>query len=161
MRTENLSLDFLQDVWIYETSHLCMWNVPQAHKCVTPEYLTRRFEKLQSLSGGRLWAAKPDDVIDYVLLRRNLEISNVRQQEGTLSFDVGGAWPIGVMNSFVTIRVSGAGFEQAPSLQQQFHRHDGGFAQHDEVQSVERSGSDWLLTMQLAPFRTVALSQPS
>ena len=39
MKTENLSLDFVRDSWIYETSHLCMPDVPQQWKCVTPDYM--------------------------------------------------------------------------------------------------------------------------
>ncbi|MBT7164200.1 MAG: polysaccharide deacetylase family protein, partial [Victivallales bacterium] len=87
MKTEDLTLDFVTESWVYETSHLCMWNVPQAHKCLTPEYLTRRFEKLTDISGGKLWAAKPDDVIDYVLVRRNLSIGNVRTSDDGVAFD--------------------------------------------------------------------------
>jgi hypothetical protein len=155
MKTENLTLDFVRDSWVYETSHLCMWEVPQAHKCVTPEYMTRRFERLMAISDGRLWAARPDDVIDYELMRRNLRIENVRREGGAVAFEVAGEWPVGVINCFLTLRVSGAGFEEAPRVEQAFHRHEGGYAGHRGVESVVRAGDDWLITMQLAPHRTV------
>ena len=157
MKTENLALDFVRDSWIYETSHLCLWNVPQAHKCVTPEYMTCRFEKLNEISDGKLWAAKPDDVIDYVLLRRNLTIENVRITDSGIAFDVGGTWPIGVMNSFATLRVSGVAFKQPPEVENELHVLAGGYGLHREVESVVQDGDDWLVTMQLAPQRTVHL----
>jgi len=157
LKTENLTLDFLRDAWLYETSHLCRWNVPQAHKCVTPEFMTARFAKLREISGGRLWAAKPDDVVDYELLRRHLRIGNVRAEEGGVEFDVEGEWPVGVINSSVTLRVSGAGPGAPPEVDQEFRSLPGGYAAHDQVESAERDGDDWLITMQLAPGRRVHL----
>ncbi len=158
MKTENLTLEFLQGSWVYETSHLCMWNVPQAHKCVTPEYMTERFQKLTDLSDGKLWAATPDDVVDYELLKRNLRIENVKQEGGSLAFDVEGEWPVGVMNSHVTLRVSGTGLATAPQVEQQFHVVAGGYGMLKDVESVVQDGDDWLITMQLAPRRTVKLT---
>ena len=161
MKTERLTLDFVKESWVYETSHLCMWEVPQAHKCVTPEYMTRRFEKLRAISDGRLWAAKPDDVIDYELMRRNLRVENVRREGEAVVFDVGGIWPVGVINCFVTLRVSGTGLAETPAMSQTFHRHEGGYAAHKGVASVVRAGDDWLITMQLAPYRTVRVGKKS
>ena len=158
MKTENLSLEFLAGSWVYETSHLCMWDVPQAHKCVTPEYMTARFQKLQDLSEGKWWGAKPDDVIDYELLRRNLRIENVRKDNGNVAFDVSGDWPVGVMNSHLTLRISGTGLEQEPRIEQQFHETAGGYAMHKDVESIVKDGNDWLITMQLAPHRTVQVT---
>lgn len=158
LKTENLALDFVRGSWVYETSHLCLWNVPQAHKCVTPEYMAQRFEKLREISGGKLWAAKPDDVIDYELMKRNLRIENVRAERGTVHFDVEGEWPVGVVNCTVTLRISGSGIEQPPEIEQEFHVTAGGYAVHKQVESVLRDGNDWLVTMQLAPHRTVRIS---
>ncbi|MCF7853799.1 MAG: polysaccharide deacetylase family protein [Candidatus Pacebacteria bacterium] len=157
MKTENLTLEFVRDSWVYETSHLVMWNVPQDHKCVTPEYMTQRFEKLNEISGGKLWAATPDDVIDYVLMRGHLRIENVQASSEGVSFDVTGEWPVGVMNSAVTIRVSGAAFDKPPEVANELHVAAGGYTQHQNVESVERDGNDWLITMHLAPHRTVHL----
>ena len=158
LRTERLHLDFLRGAWLYETSHLVMWNVPQAHKCLTPEALTRRFETLRDISGGRLWAATPDDVIDYELLRRHLRIVNVRAEDtGAVRFDVEGEWPAGVINSLVTVRVSGAAFAGIPQVESRFDGTPGGYALHDRVESVVREGADLLVTMQLTPHRTVSL----
>ena len=157
LRTENLTLEFLRDSWLYETTHLCLWEVPQAHKCVTPEYLCRRFDKLQAVSAGRLWAARPDDVIDYVLLRRHLRLAAVRRQDGGLAFDVEGEWPVGVRNAWLTLRVCGTGFATPPAVRQEFARTAGGYAAYTGVQPPVADGADWLLDMELAPGRTVRL----
>ena len=155
MKTENLTSAFVRDSWVYETSHLCLWDVPQAHKCVTPEYMTRRFEKLNDISEGRLWAAKPDDVIDYVLMRRALTIENVRSEANGVSFDVNGTWPVGVVNSLLTLRLSGVTFASTPVVENELHVHAGGYGLHREAASITPDGDDWLITMQVAPYRTV------
>lgn len=155
MKTENLTLDFVRDSWIYETSHLCLWNVPQAHKCVTPEFMTQRFEKLNEISDGKHWAATPDDVMDYVLLRRNLTIEHVRTTDEGVAFDVGGTWPIGVINSLITLRVSGAAFDRAPRVENELQVTAGGYGLHTAVEGGVQDRDDWLVTMQLAPQRTV------
>ncbi len=105
--TDNLSLEFLRDSWLYETSHLVMWNVPQAHKCVTPEDLTRRFARLQEISDGRLWAARPDDVLDYVRLRRSVGLNITHASPEKVTFEFTGAWPIGTMDARLCVRVTG------------------------------------------------------
>lgn len=105
--TENLNLEFLQGSWLYETSHLVMWNVPQAHKCVTPEDLTRRFTRLWDISGGRLWAAKPDEVLDYVRLRRSIGVQIIRSSPEKVICKLTGAWPVGTIYPRLCIRVTG------------------------------------------------------
>lgn len=156
LQTGRLELDFLGGSWLYETSHLCMWNVPQAHKCLTPEYLTRRFTRLRELSGGRLWAATPDQVIDYELMRRGLRLGDVQGGPGgAVWFRVDGEWPVGVQDPTVTVRLSGTGFRAAPRVAQEPDPVPGGYAAHDRVEAVTRDGDDWLIRLQLAPRRTV------
>lgn len=157
LRTPNLAAHGLAGAWLLDTTHLCMPDVPQPHKCITPEALRARFERLRDLSQGALWAATPDDVIDYTLLRRRLTITNVCEEAGAVHFDVGGEWPAGVVNPVVTLRVSGAAFGGRPEVAQQFHESAGGYAGHRAVESVKPDGADWLVTMALAPRRTVTL----
>ena len=155
---ENLQPEFLDGSWLYETSHLVMWNVPQDHKCVTPEYLTRRFARLRELSGDALWAATPDDVIDYVLMRRNLEVDNVRAEKLRVSFDIGGRWPVGVVNPELTFRISapvGSAPDREPTVSFDFHLKEGGYHSHSRVGDIRRDRDDWIITMESAPFRTV------
>ena len=155
LKTENLTLDFVRDSWLYETSHLCLWNVPQTHKCVTPQSMTQRFEKIRSISQGRVWAAKPDDVIDYVLLRRSLRIAHVQHTETAVSFSLDGTWPVGVVEGKLTFRISGHHFStlpevtiakdtMSPALRQNIHR-------------VELADGDCLVTADALPGRTFAV----
>ena len=161
LMTENLTLDFVKGAWLLDTTHLVMWDVPQAHKCVTPADVSKRFAKLTEISDGSVWAVKPDDMVDYQLMRRSLEIENVRTEDGAVLFDVSGEWPVGVVNSFVTLRVTGSGLGTTPSVDQEYHKREGGYSRHNEVLTPEKEGEDWLITMQLAPHRTVRLSAES
>ena len=158
LMTENITLDFVKGAWLLDTTHLVMWDVPQAHKCVTPADVSKRFAKLTEISDGSVWAVKPDDMVDYQLMRRSLQIENVRTEDGEVLFDVSGEWPVGVVNSFVTLRISGSGLGTSPSVDQEFHKSEGGYSRHNEVLTPEKEGDDWLITMQLAPHRTVRLS---
>lgn len=166
LKTDKLGMGFLKGSWLYETTHLVMWNVPQDHKCVTPEYLVRRFEKLQQISEGKMWAAKPDDIIDYIYLRRNLKIEDIRSEKGEVAFEVRGNWPVGVINSTMTLRISGADFTSTPVIDQRFYGaaegydvYNLGYSAHNTVESVKQDGGDWLVTLQLAPGRTIKIKQ--
>jgi peptidoglycan/xylan/chitin deacetylase (PgdA/CDA1 family) len=156
--TENLSLEFVKGAWLLDTTHLAMWNVPQAHKCVTPEDIGKRFSRLTEISNGHVWAAKPDDVVDYQLMRRNLSIENVKKEENIVQFDVAGDWPVGVVNSYLTLRVSGSDFKGTPEIDQEYHKREGGYSRHSEIRGIVQDGDDWLITMEIAPHRTVRLS---
>ena len=159
----NLNMRFLHDCWLYETSHLVMWNVPQDYKCTTPEHLTKRFEKLIELSEGRLWAAKPDDVIDYILLRKNLSIDNIEEKQNEVCFDVNGVWPIGVINCFITIKISGLDLKSDIHVKQIINKDcPPAFSEKpgvlEEVESIEFNDGDIYLTLQVAPGRKVVIN---
>lgn len=156
--TENLELDFLTGSWLYETSHLVMWNVPQAHKCLTPEDLTRRFERLREVSGGKLWAAKPDDVIDYVLLRRALGVNVVEQSDSEVRFEIVGEWPVGVINSQLTFRISGLSVAGQPHVEVVTDAARGGRLRK-QVYSVIGDDADWVVTVDALPGTVVRVGQ--
>lgn len=105
--TANLDLEFLHGSWLYETTHLVMCNVPQSHKCTTLEDLARRFATLAEISGGKLWAATPDEVIDYVLLRRSITTEITRTEPRLVEFELQGQWPLGVISSRLSFLISG------------------------------------------------------
>ncbi len=163
LATSHLTLDFLQDSWLYETTHLVRWQTPQNNKNVTPDYLADRFSKLEELSQGKLWAAKPDDVIDYELMRRSLSIENVRHEETAITFDVEGNWPVGVVNSFLTLRLSGISCREGLQIEKTHNRHVAeAFLEkpnlHGRIEQIVKEGNDWLITMQLAPGYEVSIS---
>lgn len=152
---QRMTLDYLHGSWLYETTHLCLPNVKQDWKNVTPDFLTERFEKLTAISNGRLWAARPDDVIDYELMRRNLTIENVRADGEGITFDVGGQWPVGVCNPRLTLRIAGLSAGPTPVVRQE-HRDGPAFRTvHDRVLDVRADGPDWIVTLELAPHRVV------
>lgn len=156
--TDNLELDFLRGAWLYETSHLVMWNVPQAHKCITPEDLSRRFEKLYAISGEKLWAAKPDDVIDYVLLRRALAVTIVEAAPDRARFEIGGPWPVGVINSQLSFRVSGIHITGEPVVE--YIAVPPGAARHrSNIYSVVADGDGWIVTADAVPGAILELRQ--
>jgi len=148
--TPNLELAFLRGSWLYETSHLVMWNVPQAHKCVTPEDLARRFERLREISSGKLWAAKPDDVVDYVLLRRALTVGVTRTEARAVEFELRGEWPLGVINSAVSFRVTGLPAAKTCDVQYTASPIPGG-GLRSRVYGAAKQGHDWIVTVDAVP----------
>ena len=163
LKTQNLTLNFLADSWLYETTHLVRWNVPQPNKNVTPEYLVERFKKLFDISGGKLWAAKPDDVIDYELMRRNLSIENIRCKDKTLFFDIEGKWPVGVVNSFLTVKISNVKFREIMRIEKEYKENipDALREKPDlqkNIEKIEQEDKDWSITLQLVPGEPVKVT---
>lgn len=156
--TEKLELGFLEGSWLYETSHLVMWNVPQAHKCLTPEDLTRRFEKLREVSGGKMWAAKPDDVIDYVLLRRAMDVNVVARSDSGLEFKLVGEWPVGVVNSQLSLRISDLSVAGKPQVEI-IGAAPGAGRLRTKAYSVIGDGADWIVTLDARAGAVVRVGQ--
>ena len=62
------------------------------------------------------------------------------------------------VHSLVTLRISGVAFDRPPEVKQEFRQVPGGYSAHNQIEGIVVDGDDWLLTMQLAPRRTVHLS---
>lgn len=148
--TPHLDAEFLRGSWLYETSHLVRWNVPQAHKCITPEDLTRRFARLVEISGGKLWAARPDDVVDYVLLRRAIGVAVVRSEPGLVEVELQGQWPVGVVNGQLSLRVSGLPAAKTCAVSLQPAPIPGG-GLRAQVYGWEKQGRDFVITVDAVP----------
>lgn len=157
LRSENLAADFLRDSWLLETSHLCMWDAPQAHKCVTPTYMSRRFARLMEISDGKLWAARPDDVIDYELTRRSLSITDVHMDNGVLQFSLSGIWPVGIMSCRQTFRISAVSAESKPRVRILTDEQCGA-AYYNQIYDIVCDGNNLLLTADAVPGRTFEIS---
>jgi hypothetical protein len=71
---------------------------------------------------------------------------------------IGGEWPVGVMNSVVTLRVSGLVSDTTPRVANEFHTYEGGYSLPAAIGDITRDGNDWLISMQLAPRRTVRVT---
>ncbi len=148
--TENLAADFLDGCWLYETSHLVMWDVPQPHKCITPEDLTKRFAKLVEVSGGALWAATPDDVVDYVLLRRNVYAKVVQAGPRSVEFEVQGLWPVGVISGRLSFCISGLVAAKTCEVASCPSPFPGG-SLRAQVYGAEKRGRDFIVTVDAVP----------
>jgi peptidoglycan/xylan/chitin deacetylase (PgdA/CDA1 family) len=162
LKTKNLDFDFLLNSWLYETTHLVRWNVPQPSKNITPEYLNERFEKLINISAGKIWAAKPDDVIDYELMRRNIAIDNVRLKNKSLIFDVEGKWPNGIINGELTVKVPKMNFKKIINIRKKYRKSiPEAFREksylHSNINSIVINNSDCLVTLELVPGETVII----
>lgn len=107
LTTPRIDLDSMAGRWLLDTTHLCMWEVPQPHKCVTPADLTQRFEKLTEISDGRLWAATPDEVVDYILMRSALTVQPDPKDSTGNRLVIGGPWPVGAVNNDITLLIDG------------------------------------------------------
>ncbi len=155
--TANLELEFLRGTWLYETSHLVMWNVPQSHKSITPEDLARRFETLGEISDGALWAATPDDVIDYVLLRRHLTATASVADNGDVTVEIGGQWPVGVINSRLSLRLSGLRVSGRPRVEYVTLPRAGNL--RSSIYSLKPDGADWIITLDAIPGAVITVGQ--
>jgi len=77
--TENITFDDIKDGWLCETTHLVIPDIIQPWKNITPEDLEKRFVRLIEITDGRMWSAVPEDVIDYILMRRNTEVKKCEE----------------------------------------------------------------------------------
>ena len=109
LKTKNMTFAYLDGGWLCETTHLVLWNTPQPRKNVTPEHLDQRFAKVTEICGDRLWAATPEDVIDYILLRRNVTATMCETQDNAIEFEITGEDVVGVVKPYLTFRVISAG----------------------------------------------------
>jgi hypothetical protein len=48
--------------------------------------LDARFDCLRSVGNGREWAAEPEEIVDYILVRRAASVKDVQTQGNCLSF---------------------------------------------------------------------------
>ncbi len=103
--TENLCFETLKNGWLCETTHLVMHDTIQDWKNTTPEALDQRFARITEVTGGKVWAAVPEDVVDYTLMRRNTTVKATG--EGT--WEIVSTPPVGVRSHPLTFRVKSEG----------------------------------------------------
>ncbi|MCC6442714.1 MAG: polysaccharide deacetylase family protein [Armatimonadetes bacterium] len=62
--------------WLVDITHIVAHRLPRAcpeslwNRCSTPDILESRLQEVRALWGDRLWAAVPEAVLDYALMRR-------------------------------------------------------------------------------------------
>jgi len=104
LRTDHITVDAIRDGWLCETTHLVQPDPIQPRKNLSCADLARRFEKLLEITDGRLWRAVPEDVVDYIALRRSISVS----QTGSGAYRVDVQFPVGIRNRCMTFKASDA-----------------------------------------------------
>jgi peptidoglycan/xylan/chitin deacetylase (PgdA/CDA1 family) len=70
-----------QGRWLVDLTHIVAERLPPAcppslwNRCVTPAILAARLAEVRALWGDRVWAAVPEEVLDYARLRRAASVS--------------------------------------------------------------------------------------
>jgi len=72
----NLTRENTRGKWLVDITHLVVNRLPKAcgeglwNRCSTPAMLDARLSEVRALWGEDVWAAVPEDVVEYTLLRR-------------------------------------------------------------------------------------------
>lgn len=75
-----LSQERMRGSWLVDLTHIVAERLPPAcppslwNRCITPTILEARLREVRQLWGDRLWAAVPEDVVDYARLRRAAQV---------------------------------------------------------------------------------------
>jgi peptidoglycan/xylan/chitin deacetylase (PgdA/CDA1 family) len=72
--------------WIVDITHSIEPEPLAAWKDATPAVLDARFDCLRRVGHGREWAAEPEEIVDYILVRRAASVKDVQTQGNCLSF---------------------------------------------------------------------------
>jgi hypothetical protein len=72
--------------WIVDMTHLVAPKPIAPWKDTTPEILDARFDCLRRVGNGREWAAEPEEIVDYILLRRAASIQEVQTESASIAF---------------------------------------------------------------------------
>jgi len=144
--TENLSFEFLKGKWLLDTTHLVQHAPPQPFKNVSSKDLYRRFSTIKKISKGDVWAATPDDIIDYIITRRNTKIQSSGFTEGGgYEFEISHSPTPGVVNRALTFKLPGLTFENPRVTLDGWER--GLYPSTPKVVSVTQKGNDTLVTV--------------
>ena len=116
LRTEQVDLAAVRDTWVIETTHLVQHDPIQAHKNVSCDDLERRLQRIHEIGNGQYWAAVPEDVIDYILMRRHTRVETRERDDRTTVVLDPGEVPVGVRKRTLSLalpsRVSGLSGEK-------------------------------------------------
>jgi peptidoglycan/xylan/chitin deacetylase (PgdA/CDA1 family) len=95
--------------WLVDMTHLVTHDPPAPWKDTTPELLDARFDCLRRVGGGREWAAEPEEVVDYVLMRRATTLEQLPDAPAGQCFRVHlAALPASIKHRSVSLAVTDA-----------------------------------------------------
>jgi len=74
--------------WLVDVTHAVEPDPLARWKDVTPEVLDTRFSCLRQVGAGKEWAAEPEEIIDYIIMRRACAVKETSLDENGLTFDL-------------------------------------------------------------------------
>ena len=74
--------------WLVDVTHAVEPNPLALWKDVTPEVLDARFDCLRQVGAGQEWATEPEEIVDYIIMRRACAVRDVALGDNGLMFDL-------------------------------------------------------------------------
>lgn len=85
--TESFDPNAVKGSWLYETTHLVQHVPDHPRKNISCADLKARLSTIRKAGGSRFWPAVPEDVIDYILLKRATHIEALDKNRYQLDID--------------------------------------------------------------------------
>ena len=92
-----------------------------------------------------------------MLLRRNVTVSTSPAEGGGARIEIGGEWPVGVISSRLSLRVSGLRVSGTPRLEYLTLPRGGSLRR--TVYSVIYDGADWIITLDAVPGAVIEVGE--
>ena len=93
--------------WLVDVTHSVEPQPLAPWKDVTPDVLDSRFACLRQVGAGGEWAAEPEEVIDYIIMRRSCCVTDVVSAHDCASFRLArGAVPAAVKKREISVEVT-------------------------------------------------------
>ena len=102
--------------WLVDITHLVAPDPPAPWKDATPELLAERFACLRRVGAGAEWAAEPEEIVDYTLMRRATSIEPLPGAEPGLFRVAVRATPSSIKHRVVSVAISDTGYAAPPQV---------------------------------------------
>ena len=102
--------------WLVDVTHLVAPDPPAPWKDATPALLDARFDCLRRVGAGDEWAAEPEEIVDYILMRRATTLEPL-PGTGPRLFRVHlGPTPSAIKHREISLAIDDAGFAGLPRV---------------------------------------------
>ena len=102
--------------WLVDITHLVAPDPPAPWKDVTPELLAERFACLRRVGAGAEWAAEPEEVVDFTLMRRATSVEPLDGAEPGLFRVTVRPTPSSIKHRVVSVAISDIGYAAPPQV---------------------------------------------
>ncbi len=103
--------------WLVDVTHLVAPDPPASWKDATPAQLDARFDCLRRVGAGVEWAAEPEEIVDYILMRRATTLEPLSGHGGPRMFRVHLGWtPPAMKHHEISLGISDAGLAGLPQV---------------------------------------------